>query len=83
MQQLVCVAPTCIVGSGMNLRRNADGRAALAERLETHPKQRWLEPREVAEMVCFLLMVDKGYTTNVVIRMNGGEHCRDGGTIVV
>ena len=75
MQQLVCVAPTCITGSGMNLRRNADGMAALAERLDTHPKQRWLEPREVAEMVCFLLMVDKGYTTNVVIRMNGGEHC--------
>lgn len=75
-QQLVCVAPTCIVGSGMNLRRNADGVAALERRRQTHPKGRWLEPIEVARMIHFLLCVDRGYTTNIVIRMNGGEHCR-------
>lgn len=75
-QQLVCVAPTCIVNTGMNKQRNADGVAALEARRLTHPKQRWLQPIEVARMVHFLLCVDEGYTTNTVIRMNGGEHCR-------
>lgn len=74
-QQLVCVAPTCIEGSGMNLRRNEDGKAVLAERLKTHPKGRWLQADEVARLVHYLLYIDDGYITNVVIRMNGGEHC--------
>jgi NAD(P)-dependent dehydrogenase (short-subunit alcohol dehydrogenase family) len=74
-QQLVCVAPTCIGGTRMNEQRNKDGRVALARRKERHPKQRWLTPSEVAHMIYFLLCVDEGYTTNVVIRMNGGEHC--------
>jgi len=75
-QQLVCVAPTCIVNTGMNMQRNADGVASLEARRLEHPKQRWLRPIEVARMVHYLLCVDEGYTTNVVIRMNGGEHCR-------
>jgi len=76
-QQLVCVAPTCIEGSGMNLQRGADGKKALAERVKHHPKKRWLEPIEVARMVHFLLCLDEGYTTGITIRMNGGEHCGD------
>jgi NAD(P)-dependent dehydrogenase (short-subunit alcohol dehydrogenase family) len=75
-QQLVCVAPTCIENTGMNRQRNADGVAALEKRRPEHPKQRWLQPIEVARMVHYLLCVDQGYTTNTVIRMNGGEHCR-------
>jgi len=75
-QQLVCVAPTCIVNTGMNRQRNADGVKALEARRLEHPKQRWLQPIEVARMVHYLLCVDGGYTTNTVIRMNGGEHCR-------
>lgn len=75
-QQLVCVAPTCIENTGMNKRRNADGVAALERRRLGHPKQRWLQPIEVARMVHHLLCVDYGYTTNTVIRMSGGEHCR-------
>jgi len=75
MQQLVCVAPTCVLGTRMNMQRNADGVKALEQRRVKHPKQRWLEPDEVAGMINFLLCVDRGYTTNVVIRMNGGEHC--------
>ena len=74
-QQLVCVAPTCILNTGMNRQRNADGVAALERRRLAHPKQRWLQPMEVARMIHFLLCVDAGYTTNVVIRMGGGEHC--------
>jgi NAD(P)-dependent dehydrogenase (short-subunit alcohol dehydrogenase family) len=75
-QQLVCVAPTMITGTGMHERRNADGVAAAERRRLAHPKQRWLTPIEVARMIHFLLCVDQGYTTNVTIRMNGGEHCR-------
>lgn len=75
-QQLVCVAPTCIVNTGMNRQRNADGVKALEGRRLNHPKRRWLQPYEVARMVHFLLCVDQGYTTNTVIRMSGGEHCR-------
>ena len=74
-QQLVCVAPTCIIGTGMNRQRNADGIAALQARQRQHPKLRWLEPIEVARMIHFLLCVDEGYTTGVVVRMSGGEHC--------
>jgi len=75
-QQLVCVAPTCIENTGMNRQRNEDGVAALERRRMLHPKGRWLQPIEVARMVHFLLCVDEGYTTNVVVRMNGGEHAR-------
>jgi NAD(P)-dependent dehydrogenase (short-subunit alcohol dehydrogenase family) len=74
-QQLVCVAPTCVVNTKMNKQRNADGVASLEARRLKHPKQRWLRPVEVARMIHFLLCVDEGYTTNVVLRMNGGEHC--------
>jgi NAD(P)-dependent dehydrogenase (short-subunit alcohol dehydrogenase family) len=76
MQQLVCVAPSCILKTGMNLQRNAAGVEALEKRRLEHPKKRWLGPHEVARMIHFLLCVDAGYTTNTVIRMNGGEHCR-------
>ena len=46
----------------------------LQHRQEKHPKRRFLEAAEVARMIHFLLYVDEGYTTGVVIRMNGGEH---------
>jgi len=75
-QQLVCVAPTCVLNTKMNQQRNPDGVAALEARRLMTPKRRWLQPMEVARMIHFMLCVDEGYTTNVVIRMNGGEHCR-------
>ena len=75
-QQLVCVAPSMVLGTGMNNQRNEDGIAAAERRRLAHPKQRWLQPIEVARMIHFLLCVDEGYTTNTVIRMSGGEHCK-------
>ena len=75
-QQLVCIAPSCVLNTDMNRQRNADGVVSLENRRVVHPKQRWLQPIEVARMIYFLLCVDEGYTTNTVIRMNGGEHCR-------
>lgn len=75
-QQLVCVAPTIILNTGMTDARNDAGKASVEERRLRHPKQRWLQPMEVARLVHFLLCVDEGYTTGVVIRCNGGEHTR-------
>jgi NAD(P)-dependent dehydrogenase (short-subunit alcohol dehydrogenase family) len=71
-QQLVCIAPGIIGDAGMTLRRTDTER--LREREAAHPKRRFLTSKEVARMAYHLLFVDEGYTTNVVIRMNGGEH---------
>jgi len=76
-QQLVGVAPSCIGDSASVKGRGEDGRKALDERLKDHPKGRWLTSFEVANMVHYLLCCDRGYTSGVVIRMNGGEHCGD------
>lgn len=74
-QQLVCVAPSGVLNTGMTDARNKEGAEAFELRRRKHPKRRWLEPNEVARMIHFLLCVDQGYTTGVVIRMTGGEHC--------
>ncbi len=71
-QQFVCVAPGIIEDAGMTIRR--EDRENLFRIRENHPKGRFLRSIEVARMVYFLLYVDIGYTTNVVIRMNGGSH---------
>lgn len=73
-QQIVCIAPTHILNSGMCNRRNADGVELMEKRRTAHQKQRWLQPIEVARLVHFLLCQDQGYLTNIVIRMNGGQN---------
>lgn len=70
-QQLVAVAPSIIVDSGMTARR--EDRNSLFRRAQDHPKKRLLAAVEVARLVHFLLYVDEGYITNTVIRMNGGQ----------
>ena len=76
-QQLVGVAPSCIEDSESVKARGPDGKRALIERIRDHPKQRWVTSFEVANMIHHLLVCDRGYTSGVVIRMNGGEHCGD------
>lgn len=74
-QQLVCIAPGIIADAGMTLRREDTG--ALLVRAAQHPKGRWVTSLEVARAVYHYLYVDEGYTSGVVIRMNGGAHtCR-------
>lgn len=69
-QQLVCVAPSIVEDAGMTLRRtDTNNLNAIRQR---HPKGRFLTSAEVARMIYFLLFEDLGYTTGVVIRMNGG-----------
>jgi NAD(P)-dependent dehydrogenase (short-subunit alcohol dehydrogenase family) len=76
-QQLVCVAPSMVSGTRMNMRRNIDGKIALDKRLKAHPKGRMVTTLEVARLIHFLLCVDEGFTSGVTIRMNGGEHCQN------
>lgn len=71
-QQLVCVAPGIIGDSGMTLRRT--DQRELHQREMMHPKGRFLEAAEVAQLIKFLLYDDAGYVSGCVIRMNGGEH---------
>ncbi len=69
-QQLVCVAPSIVIDTGMTQRRtDTDG---LEKRRMSHPKRRYLLANEVAHMVHHLLYVDRGYTTGTVVRMHGG-----------
>lgn len=71
-QQLVCVAPSIIQDCAMTTRRtDVDN---LECRRREHPKRRFLQASEVAKLVHFLLYVDKGYLSGVVLRMNGGAH---------
>lgn len=70
-QQLVGIAPSIIMDSGMTQRRRSlDG---LTARLEKHPKERFLSAAEVAKLAHFLLYEDQGYISGTVIRMHGGE----------
>lgn len=70
-QQLVGIAPTVIWDSGMTQRRpdldELDARGAARR------AGRWLTAIEVARAAHFLLYVDAGYTTNTILRMNGGN----------
>ncbi len=73
-QQLVCVAPSLIVDSGMTARRHDQENVKAA--ILKNPKGRGLFTKEVAQMICSLLFIDMGYTTNTVIHMNGGKYAR-------
>jgi short-subunit dehydrogenase len=70
-QQIVGIAPTIIMDSGMTQRR-ADMDNVL-NRAQRHPKCRYLSALEVARMIYHLLWIDSGYTSNTIIHMNGGE----------
>ncbi len=70
-QQLVCVAPSIILDSGMTQRR-AD-LADVQKSAAGLPKKRLLTAKEVARLIKFLLWDDLGYITNCVIPMDGGK----------
>lgn len=70
-QQLVAVAPTIIENAGMTERRTDV--AALAKRAAEHPKKRFLQALEVAQVIKFLLYECPNYLTGTVIRIHGGK----------
>lgn len=69
-QQLVCVAPTIIMDSGMTQRRK--DLVSVEKRALKNPKRRWLKAIEVARLVHFCLFQDEGYLSGVVLRLHGG-----------
>jgi NAD(P)-dependent dehydrogenase (short-subunit alcohol dehydrogenase family) len=71
-QQIVCISPGPIENCGQFTRRTDTWR--LDERKARHPQKRFLKAIEVARLVRFCLYEDEGYLSNVVIRLNGGEH---------
>ena len=73
-QQLVAVAPSIIGDCFMTLRRRDTDN--LARKAVAHPKKRFLRAIEVARLIHYLLYVDEGYISNVVVRINGGMHVR-------
>lgn len=73
-QQLVCVSPGIIDDAGMTTRRT--DRINLDRRRDNHPKRRFVTAQEVARLIHFLLYIDRGYISNTIIRMNGGEHIK-------
>lgn len=73
-QQLVSIAPGIIEDAGMTTRRT--DRDNLDARRAAHPKKRFLTAAEVAATVVHVLYEDRGYISNTVIRMNGGDHAR-------
>ena len=73
-QQLVCVAPSIMVDAGMTTRRH--DQENVQSSILANPKARGLTSMETAKMIHFLLNVDRGYTSNVVIHMNGGKFAR-------
>lgn len=72
-QQLVCVAPTIIWDSGMTQRRDEAEKQKLFSDAVNLPKKRWCSPRDVAELIKFLLWDSSGYITNCVIPVDGGK----------
>lgn len=74
-QQLVCVAPSMVMGTGMTAQKSPEQVAAA---IASHPKQRGLEPIEVAKLIHFLLFVDQGYITNTIVEINGGKFAGSG-----
>lgn len=71
-QQLVCIAPSIIANAAMTLRR--EDQDNLEQRRMVHPKRRYLQAIEVARLVHYVLYIDLGYLSGVVLRMNGGSH---------
>lgn len=69
-QQLVAIAPALIADAGMTARRSDT--EELERRRMAHPQQRWVTSAEVAQLVQYLLYVDRGYLTGTVIRLHGG-----------
>jgi short-subunit dehydrogenase involved in D-alanine esterification of teichoic acids len=70
-QQLICIAPAIIEDSRMTRQRQDTKN--LAARKEAHPKRRFLLMDEVCVRICHELYVDRGYTSNTIIRMHGGS----------
>ncbi|MFS2208487.1 hypothetical protein, partial [Variovorax sp. Varisp36] len=62
------MAPGIIGDAGMTLRR-ADKHNLMARQM-AHRKRRFIEAIEVARLIHFLLYVDQGYLSGIVIRMN-------------
>jgi|SaaInlStandDraft_3_1057020.scaffolds.fasta_scaffold92174_1 short-subunit dehydrogenase len=73
-QQLVMIAPSLILDTKMTQdRKDID---SVLKKTKDHPKKRYLYSEEVADLMHYVLFVDKGYINNEIINMNGGKFAR-------
>lgn len=70
MQQLLLLSPSTIGDLGMTVRRNDQDR--LAHYKSNHPKKRFLESRELGELILNLYR-SSIYLSNTEIEINGGK----------
>jgi NAD(P)-dependent dehydrogenase (short-subunit alcohol dehydrogenase family) len=73
-QQLVVVSPSTIEDGNMTLRRKDYER--LSEYRDNHPKKRFLNMDELADVVYSLSFNCSEYLTNTEIQLNGGKFSR-------
>ena len=73
-QQLVCISPSTIEDSNMTKMR--DDKERLLEYKNKHPKKRFLQMKEVADLVTFLFNDSSKYISNENININGGKFAR-------
>ena len=73
-QQLVCISPSTIEDSNMTKMR--DDKERLLEYKNKHPKKRFLQMKEVADLITFLFNDSSKYISNENININGGKFAR-------
>jgi len=73
-QQLLIISPSTIKDGGMTERRKDLDRLQQYEL--AHPKKKFLEMKELAEIISFILETDSSYLTNTEIELNGGKFAR-------
>ena len=73
-QQLILVSPSTIIDGGMTQRRKDKDR--LDEYQYQHPKKKFLNMKDLAEMISSIINLNNTYLTNTEIEFNGGKFSR-------
>ncbi len=73
-QQLLCIAPSTIVDTGITLRRHDQNN--VKKSIQDNPKKRGILSKEIAKLIFSLFFEQSNYLNNIVIRFDGGKFSR-------
>jgi NAD(P)-dependent dehydrogenase (short-subunit alcohol dehydrogenase family) len=73
-QQLLCIAPSTIVDTGITLRRHDQNNVKRS--IQDNPKKRGILSKEIAKLIFSLFFEQSNYLNNIVIRFDGGKFSR-------
>tara|TARA_B100001559_G_C16394312_1_gene572724 strand:- start:369 stop:1022 length:654 start_codon:yes stop_codon:yes gene_type:complete len=73
-QQLLCIAPSTIVDTGITLRRHDQNNVRRS--IQDNPKKRGILSKEIAKLIFSLFFEQSNYLSNIVIRFDGGKFSR-------